>query len=81
MYYQSNHRIDDIYTKVKDSGAIGGKITGAGGGGCMVFFSKSNKEHSIVDLLTKLGSQVIDFSFDMHGLVTWELEKKNRSLK
>jgi len=76
----SNHSIDNIYMQVKESGAIGGKITGAGGGGCMVFFSKSNKEHLIVETLTKLGSQVIDFSFEMNGLVTWELEKKNRGL-
>jgi len=55
-------------------------LTGARGGGCMVFFAKSNKEHLIVDTLTKLGSQVIDFSFEMNGLVTWELEKKNRGL-
>jgi len=76
----SSHSIDNIYMQVKESGAIGGKITGAGGGGCMVFFAKSNKEHLIVDTLTKLGSQVIDFSFEMDGLVTWELEKKNRRL-
>jgi len=77
----TSSQINKTYNIAFKSGALGGKITGAGGGGCMIFFSKSNKEHLIVDSLTKLGTQVIDFSFDMHGLVTWELEKKNRSLK
>lgn len=77
----TNQVIDSIYNEIKSVGALGGKITGAGGGGCMVFFSKSNKEHIIVNKLNELGCQVIDFSFDKDGLVTWELEKKNRNLK
>ena len=34
----SNTFVDDIYQKARENGAIGGKISGAGGGGVMLFF-------------------------------------------
>lgn len=34
----SNAGIEEIYRRGKEAGAIGGKLLGAGGGGCMLFF-------------------------------------------
>ncbi len=38
----SSKFIDEIYTEAKNSGALGGKITGAGGGGFILFYAKKN---------------------------------------
>ena len=35
----SNNAIDSIYEKAIDNGALGGKISGAGGGGFYIFFA------------------------------------------
>jgi len=76
----SNKKIDIIYNDARNAGALGGKITGAGGGGCMIFFCESNQEHSVSSQLVKSGAEVINFSFDNTGLVTWEIPKNNRNV-
>ncbi|MBI4844369.1 MAG: GHMP kinase [Nitrospirae bacterium] len=75
----STKHIDEIYQKAKEAGALGGKITGAGGGGCMIFFCKSNKEHEVTKCLEEMGVKVIDFTFDNDGLVVWEIKLEDRN--
>jgi len=70
----SNPLIDKLYALAKRSGAIGGKITGAGGGGHMLFYCSDNKERYVADKLAQAGAKVINFSFDSGGLQTWELD-------
>lgn len=40
----SNSYLDDIYQKARSSGALGGKLLGAGGGGFMLFFVPPDKQ-------------------------------------
>ena len=77
----SNNQINQIYDNAFKAGALGGKITGAGGGGCMIFFSKSNLEHIVSNRLFECGTKVIDFSFAKTGLITWQIKKNSRELK
>ena len=37
----SNPEIDALYALGIDSGAVGGKLVGAGGGGCLLFYTES----------------------------------------
>lgn len=61
----SNQTIDNIYNKGIASGAIGGKLLGAGGGGFMLFFVKPEKKE---DLLKELSQFLhVPFSFDKTG--------------
>jgi D-glycero-alpha-D-manno-heptose-7-phosphate kinase len=55
----------------RESGAIGGKISGAGGGGYMFFICDYEKKHLVANSLAKLGVVVQNFSFDKNGLQTW----------
>ena len=50
----SNPYIDKIYQKAKNAGAIGGKITGAGGGGFILFYVPKNKQNDVRNALNKL---------------------------
>ena len=50
----SNDFIDDIYNAARDAGAVGGKISGAGGGGFMLLFAKPEKQGKIKEALKNL---------------------------
>lgn len=67
----SNPEIDRLYSAAKDAGALGGKITGAGGGGHMIFFCRPNTEHRVSRALESLGALSLDLHFDVQGLRVW----------
>jgi D-glycero-alpha-D-manno-heptose-7-phosphate kinase len=67
----STSRIDELYEAAISSGALGGKITGAGGGGYMFFYCPFDTKRNVALSLEKLGAQVVDFTFDFHGVQTW----------
>ena len=64
--------IDALYETARTHGATGGKILGAGGGGYLLLFCDFDKKHIVAEKLEKIGGQIVDFSFDYHGLQTWE---------
>jgi D-glycero-alpha-D-manno-heptose-7-phosphate kinase len=74
----TNEKIDHLYNTAIANGALGGRITGAGGGGCMIFYCKSNTEQIVAKKLEEAGARVIDFSFDKGGLQTWQVSKDDR---
>jgi D-glycero-alpha-D-manno-heptose-7-phosphate kinase len=70
----SDSHIDELYEMARKHGALGGKITGAGGGGFMFFYCDSNRKHILAEQLERLGAQVVDFNFDFRGLQTWDVK-------
>lgn len=64
--------IDVMYDAARKQGALGGKILGAGGGGYLLVYCPFDRKHRIAEELEKLGGQVVEFTFDFHGLQTWE---------
>jgi len=69
----SNSHIDRLYEIARKNGAMGGKITGAGGGGHMFFYCEPNKEDHVAQKLSEAGARVVNFSFDFEGLQSWEI--------
>jgi D-glycero-alpha-D-manno-heptose-7-phosphate kinase len=67
----SNPRIDAIYESARAAGALGGKISGAGGGGFMFFFTEFDKRHRVIEALEAAGVEVVHFGFTDVGLQTW----------
>ena len=67
----ANESIDTIYKAVKQAGATGGKISGAGGGGFMFFYCPANTRFHVIKTLDSFDGQVWPFSFTNEGLVTW----------
>ncbi|MFQ6134020.1 MAG: GHMP kinase [Armatimonadota bacterium] len=59
----------------QDAGAIGGKICGAGGGGCMLFYARPDREVRVRRALTEAGGRILDFTFDGEGLQVWRREE------
>jgi D-glycero-alpha-D-manno-heptose-7-phosphate kinase len=67
----SNAHIDELYQAARRAGALGGKISGAGGGGYMFFYCPNETKYDVAEALDVRGAQAIDFSFDLQGMQTW----------
>lgn len=61
----SSSRIDAIYDKAFKSGALGGKLLGAGGGGFMLFYVRPEKQDRVKQKLSDLLN--VPFRFDALG--------------
>jgi D-glycero-alpha-D-manno-heptose-7-phosphate kinase len=67
----SNSRIDEIYEAALRAGALGGKISGAGGGGFMIFYCPGTTRYDVIETLVTFGGEVKQFNFSKYGLTTW----------
>lgn len=70
----SNSEIDELYLIAKNAGASGGKISGAGGGGFMMFFAENVARYAVADALLKKGGQVVNYEFTQKGLDAWTIK-------
>ena len=61
----SNDFIDDAYELALKSGAVGGKLVGAGGGGFLMFYA--NDKEKLRNQMNKLGLEEVRFQFDFEG--------------
>ena len=66
--------IDEAYQLARDHGALGGKVTGAGGGGYMLFYCPYNRRHHVAEALMKHGLTVTEISFELTGLRSWRVD-------
>lgn len=67
----SNRHINSLYNGAIAKGAIGGKVSGAGGGGFMFFICKYDKKVDVIQELKKRGAEVTDFMFEPNGVTAW----------
>ncbi len=68
----SNAEVDDLYARARSAGALGGKITGAGGGGFLLLFVAPERQAAVRAALPELvhvpfrfesaGSQILFYS-------------------
>jgi len=70
----SNNTIENIYEAAKNAGATGGKISGAGGGGFMIFYCPKNSRYQVIETLQNFGGVVKPYSFTKNGLKTWTVQ-------
>jgi D-glycero-alpha-D-manno-heptose-7-phosphate kinase len=64
-------RIEQAFETALANGAISGKVTGAGGGGYILFFCDFRKKHNVASALEKIGVIPAEFSFEPRGMTTW----------
>ena len=72
----SSSQIDEMYDEAMRVGALGGKVTGAGGGGFMLFYCRYDRKHRVADRLTEMGAKVTEFAFEPRGLRTWRADER-----
>jgi D-glycero-alpha-D-manno-heptose-7-phosphate kinase len=69
----SNASIDQILVKAAEAGAMAGKVSGAGGGGFIMFMVEPIRREGLVRALRALGGQIYFPEFTMAGLKTWQV--------
>ena len=69
----SNEFIDEIYETAIKNGSTGGKISGAGGGGFMIFYCPNNTRFKVIEALKNFGGKSQRYEFSNKGLTTWRI--------
>ena len=71
----SSREIDDLYDAARAAGAIGAKLTGAGGGGFMLLFVEPHNRRRVRERLSSLLHVPFRFSFGGSQVVFFEPEQ------
>jgi D-glycero-alpha-D-manno-heptose-7-phosphate kinase len=69
----SNPMMEEIYEAAKSAGANGGKISGAGGGGFMIFYCPDNTKYDVIETISKFGGYIKNYQFVDHGMTSWTI--------
>jgi len=75
----SNHIVDGLYERALEAGAIGGKITGAGGGGFLLLFVRPSEQKKVREALSE--KIHVPFRFESSGsqIIFYEPEREDYS--
>ena len=68
----SNQFIDEAYEQARKNGALGGKITGAGGGGHLLAFVPFDRRMEVLQVVQSAGGRNVPYRIHRVGLTTWE---------
>ncbi len=64
--------IEQAFETAMANGAYAGKVSGAGGGGFIVFFVSPLKKLQVLRTLGQLGGRVMPFQFTASGACSWK---------
>lgn len=71
----TNARIDELYELARTNGAMAGKVSGAGGGGFMMFIAPPEQRLDVVDALNNAGARASPVKFVHKGCETWRMKR------
>jgi D-glycero-alpha-D-manno-heptose-7-phosphate kinase len=63
----SNSNVDEIYSKLRSCGALGGKLLGAGGGGTLLILAEEEKRRKIFSTIDSLKLNYSNFTLEESG--------------
>jgi len=69
----SNKMIENVYRVAIKAGAYSGKVSGAGGGGFMIFMVNPLMKYDLKSKLEKLDGNVVNFHFVKEGAKAWRV--------
>jgi len=71
----SNPDVDDLYEQARQAGALGGKLTGAGGGGFLLLFVPPDRQPALKDRLRHLLHVPFRFEFSGSQIIFFDPEE------
>lgn len=74
----SNKYLDKIYETALEAGALSGKVSGAGGGGFMMFMVNPVDRLLVTKALRKFQGAIMNFHFTKNGTQGWKLYDTDR---
>tara|TARA_Y100001970_G_scaffold294326_1_gene450607 strand:- start:7459 stop:8511 length:1053 start_codon:yes stop_codon:yes gene_type:complete len=72
----TSSQIDDLYDSVRNLGAYGGKISGAGGGGFFMILCDPINKGKIINRLVKMNNIIFPAKFSSNGAESWQINNK-----
>jgi len=63
----STPMIDEVYALARANGALGGKVTGAGGGGFLLLFCEQEQQAAVRGAIARIGLREMAFGLDLRG--------------
>ncbi len=69
----TNKRINKIFQIAMNAGVLAGKVSGAGGGGFIMFVVDPVKRIGVVNTLNNLDGRVVNFQFSSGGCHSWKI--------
>ena len=63
----TNEFVDGLYDTAMKNGALGGKLTGAGGGGHLLLYCEPSKQEKLIQRLNDLGLKQVHFELQREG--------------
>lgn len=69
----SNERINRVFDIALSAGALAGKVSGAGGGGFILFFVPLEKRKCVIDALSKENGFISKCHFTKNGAQAWRV--------
>lgn len=73
----SNSQIDELYDQARAAGAIGGKLTGAGGGGFLLLFVPPEKQTILKETLRHLIHVPFKFEFSGSQIIFFDSQQQD----
>jgi len=74
----TNDKIDHVFRIAIEAGAITGKVSGAGGGGFIMFVIDPVKKVQVISALNRLDGRIVDFQFSEGGTHGWKIFDKQK---
>jgi D-glycero-alpha-D-manno-heptose-7-phosphate kinase len=76
----STPELDALYDAAKAAGAIGGKVSGAGGGGFMMFMVDPRRRQQVIRALEAFPGRVFASSLTTGGVMSWRIGEDLRKV-
>jgi D-glycero-alpha-D-manno-heptose-7-phosphate kinase len=70
----SNQNIENVFSHAFNNGAIAGKVSGAGGGGYIMFMTEPANRMKLIRALNSLEGEVVNVHFAQNGVQSWIAE-------
>lgn len=67
----SNKKLEELISAARSAGALGAKLTGAGGGGCMIALVEPGMENMIAKAVARSGGESFAVKTDRKGVKGW----------
>lgn len=69
----TNRMIQEVFDVATEAGALAGKVSGAGGGGFIMFVVEPTRKKDVIDALSKIDGFVMPFQFSDGGAHGWKI--------
>jgi D-glycero-alpha-D-manno-heptose-7-phosphate kinase len=71
----SNRKVEEIFELGRNNGAVAGKVSGAGGGGFLMFMTQPEHRYRLVTALNEAGSLAMPIQFTEKGVESWVISR------